>query len=197
MRTLTSELRQMVWRTMPIAAQEQDRCSVAVIPIDGQGSKDLGESLIYVLLNHGHNFQGRCLGGAHRNDRLIQLGRVLEDKPSGNLGNLIDRAERAAEVNDPMNINLIIEHTSKFPPEATHQVHIRAGEVIDRLPVIADGEQPSVEMLCFQGFDQARPTARQILEFIDKDVFERTDIVSALNVICGPRHHIVKINPSI
>ena len=79
--------------------------------------------------------------------------------------------------------------------ELPHHRDVRAAEPVDRLPVVADGEQLGVRVSCRAAPSAAmRPGRGDVLELVDQDVSERAAVAALLHEIGRPVDHVVEVD---
>ena len=129
---------------------------------------------------------GRAVRLAHRTDGLPNLRGVAQHKVGGHRRDTVVGPEHGFQVDT----QVVAE--PRF--ELAHDSDIGSAEPVDRLPVVADGEELGVGGAVQQRLEQPRPRRGDILELVDHDVSERTAVAPRLHQGDGPVDHVVKID---
>ena len=129
---------------------------------------------------------GRAVRLAHRTDGLANLRGIAQHEVGRHLRDTVVGPEHGFQVDT----QVVAE--PRF--ELAHDSDIGSAEPVDRLPVVADGEELGVGGAVQQRLEQPRPRRGDILELVDHDVSERTAVAPRLHQVDGPVDHVVKID---
>lgn len=99
----------------------------------------------------------------------------------GRVGKVLREPVRLTELEDPA--------TSRPPDGGSHDVYVRPGETVDRLPVITDAEDAHVQFFLPHRVEQPPSVSGEILILIDQHVIEVKGNLSRLQKVgCSVDH---------